>query len=258
MYASWGVDYIKADDMSSPYHAEEIAALARAIAGCGREIVLSLSPGNRLPEPHQIDHALSHCELWRVSADFWDSWEGGPPHFSTLKDHFDLCSRTAKYAGSGHWSDADMLPIGRIGPRPPEGVDRATRFTRDEQVTLMTLWAVARSPLMIGGDLTSLDPWTHSLLANPEVIAVNQESTSSHELHREGDQIAWSASGPDDTEYIALFNLADHPATISVPVGVEPLRTRDLWKRQDQEWIDGVLRRELPAHGAALLRLTPG
>jgi hypothetical protein len=257
MYASWGVDYIKADDMSSPYHAEEIAALARAIAASGREIVLSLSPGNRLPEPHQIDHALSHCELWRVSADFWDSWDGGSPHFSTLKDHFDLCSRTARYAGSGHWSDADMLPIGRIGPRPPEGVDRATRLTRDEQMTLMTLWAVARSPLMLGGDLTSLDPWTHSLLANPEVIAVNQESTSSHELHREGDQIAWSATGPDDTEYIALFNLADHPATVSVPVGVEPLRTRDLWKRQDQEWIDGVLRRELPAHGAALLRLTP-
>jgi hypothetical protein len=258
MYASWGVDYIKADDMSSPYHAAEIAALARAIAGCGREIVLSLSPGNRLPDPHQIEHALSHSELWRVSADFWDSWDGGSPHFSTLKSHFDLCSGTARYAGPGHWSDADMLPLGRIGPRPPEGVDRPTKLNKDEQTTMMTLWAVARSPLMIGGDLTSLDAWTHSLLTNPEVIAVNQESTSSRELHREGDQVAWSATGPDGSEHIALFNLADRPATVSVPVGNAPRRVRDVWNRRDEGWVEGgVLRRELPSHGSVLLRLAP-
>jgi alpha-galactosidase len=255
LYTGWGVDYIKADDMSSPYYAEEIQALARAIGGCGREIVLSLSPGNCLPEPRHIDHALSHCELWRVSPDFWDSWDGGQPHFSSLKAHFDLCQQTVGYAGPGHWSDADMLPLGRIGPRPPEGVDRATRFTPDEQVTLMSLWAIARSPLMMGGDLPSLDPWTLSLLTNPEVLAVNQKSTHNQELCRDGDRIAWTARAPDASEYLALFNLGDRPASMGLPLAARARRARDLWKKKDAGPLDAVLRTELPPHGSLLLQL---
>jgi len=255
LYAGWGVDYIKADDMSSPYHAHEIEALSLAIERSGRNIVLSLSPGNHLPEPKYIEHAASHCELWRISADFWDHWDGGPGHFSTLKEHFDLCRRTAGFAKPGLWSDADMLPIGRIGPRPPEGPDRPTKLTREEQMTLMSLWAIARSPLMIGGDLLSLDPWTLSLLVNPEVLEVNQRSTDSRELHRDGDQIAWSATAADGSEYLALFNLDDRPATVSVPLAGPARRMRDLWERQDVGLVESVVRQEIAAHGSLLLRL---
>ena len=73
-----------------------------------------------------------------------------------------------------------MLPIGRLGPRPGEGDVRDTKFTRDEQITLMTLWSMFRSPLMMGGDLLSMDEWTTSLLTNPEVIALDQHSRDNH------------------------------------------------------------------------------
>jgi alpha-galactosidase len=260
LYASWDVDYIKADDMSSPYYPHEIGAFARAIHATGRDIVLSLSPGNVQPAAKCIDHLLSHCELWRICPDFWDNWDGGPAHFSTLKAQFDHCRRAAQYAGPGHWSDADMLPLGRLGPRPPEGIDRPTHFTKDEQVTVMSLWAIARSPLMMGGDLPSLDAWTLSLITNPEVLAVNQKSSDQRELFRRGDEVVWFAKAPDEKVYLALFNLADQPATISVPLAFldEPRvrRVRDLWARKDAGTVDGTLTRSLAPHGSFLCQLT--
>jgi hypothetical protein len=153
-----------------------------------------------------------------------------------------------------------MLPIGRIGPRPPEGVDRATRFTKDEQVTLMSLWAIARSPLMIGGDLPSLDPWTLSLITNREVLAVNQTCSDSHEFSRNGDEVAWIARAPDEKVYVALFNLSDRLATIALPLtslrGPRVHRVRDLWARQDRGTAESTLVQSLAPHGSFLCQLT--
>lgn len=262
--ATWGVDYIKADDMAAPYYADEIAAIAQAITVSSRDIVLSLSPGDMAPSFHHADHLLAHCELWRISPDLWDQWIDAPRSYplGCLKDQFARCREWATYAGPGHWLDADMLPLGRLGPRPAVGVDRQTALTSDEQVTLMTLWAIARSPLMFGGDLPSLDTWTSALLTNEEVLAVNQHSINNRELFWRDQHIGWCANPPASPDvYLALFNLDDEPTTMVVPLGEigyrDGCQVRDLWEHKELTVPGEYLTQTLPPHGAFLCRIMP-
>jgi hypothetical protein len=254
LYSSWGVDYIKADDMSSPYHAGEIEALSRAIKKCGRPLVLSLSPGPA--EVARAAHLRANAQLWRISNDFWDRWQD-------LKRQFDLCRKWIPYVGPDAWPDADMLPLGRIGIRAERGDDRPTRYTQNEQYALMTLWCIFRSPLMMGGDLPSNDPFTLSLLTNEEVLAVNQKSAKNRELFARDNQIAWVADVPDSaSKYLAVFNTGDGgPVTIEVPLrdmGLpEQGLVRDLWLKKDVEMAKKSVVATVPIHGAALFKVSP-
>jgi len=146
--------------------------------------------------------------MWRIVGDFWDNWP-------QLKEHFAVCDRWTPYIGNGHFPDADMLPLGRVGIRAENGDDRMSMFTKDEQITLMTLFSIFRSPLMFGGNLPSNDSFTLSLLTNKEVLNVNKYSQNNHQLFRKGDMIAWIA---DDTKsgdkYLALFNTEDQKPVI--------------------------------------------
>ncbi|MBN1466139.1 NPCBM/NEW2 domain-containing protein [candidate division KSB1 bacterium] len=198
LYASWGVDFVKIDDLSTPYHRAEIEMIRQAIDQTGRPIVLSTSPGET-PIEH-AEHIKTHANMWRIIGDFWDNWP-------QLKNEFEVCHRWAPHIGDGHFPDADMLPLGRIGIRAERGDDRMSGFTRDEHYTLMTLFAIFRSPLMFGGDLPSTDDFTLSLLINREVLAVNQKSSNNRQLFRKDDLIAWTADDPETGDiYLALFN----------------------------------------------------
>ncbi|OGX89214.1 hypothetical protein BEN49_09400 [Hymenobacter coccineus] len=201
LYAAWGVDFVKIDDLSEPYHAGEIELIRKAIDRTGRKIVFSMSPGET--PIADARHAQQHANLWRTVGDFWDSWE-------QLKEHFAVCERWAPYIMPGAWPDADMLPLGRLGIRAERGDDRQTRFTNDEQRTLMTLWSVFRSPLMFGGDLPSNTPATLALITNPRVLAVNRTSTHNRQLFRRGDLVGWVADDPKTGDkFLALFNAQD-------------------------------------------------
>ncbi|MFH1197903.1 MAG: NPCBM/NEW2 domain-containing protein [bacterium] len=206
LYALWGIDFVKVDDLSVPYHDKEIEMIRKAIDKSGRKIVLSTSPGETPIE--NADHIKQHANMWRIVGDFWDSW-------NQLKEHFDVCKRWAPYIGNGHFPDADMLPLGRIGIRAENGNDRMCRFTKDEQITLMTLFAIFRSPLMFGGDLPSNDEFTLSLLTNKDVLHVNQFSANNKQLFRNGDIVMWAA---DDTKtgdkFLAVFNTEDREQII--------------------------------------------
>jgi len=195
LYASWGVDYVKVDDISRPYdnaQRVEIEAIRRAIDKTERPIVLSLSPG---ATPLSVgEHVMNHANLWRISDDFWDRW-------GLLRDMFDRVHAWTPFRGPGHWPDADMLPLGIID------FGRPTHFTKEEQYTLMSLWSIARSPLIFGGDMTKLDEFTLSILTNPEMLAVNQHSTNNRQIKRENNLIVWAADVPDsEDKYVALFN----------------------------------------------------
>lgn len=219
LYASWGVDFVKVDDLSEPYHAQEIELIRRAIDHTGRAIVLSMSPGET--PLADAPHAQQHANMWRTVGDFWDSWE-------QLKEHFAVCARWAPFIRPGAWPDADMLPLGRLGIRAERGDDRQTRFTPDEQRTLLTLWSIFRSPLMMGGDLPSNTPATLRLLTNPRVLAVNQRSTHNRELWRRGDLVAWTADDPaTGDKYLALFNAQDQElAPASAAAAASPILSR--------------------------------
>lgn len=198
LFASWGVDYVKVDDISRPYHEHEaeIEAIRRAIDQTGRPMVLSLSPGATALSA--ADHVRQHANLWRISDDFWDRW-------LPVREQFTRLANWNPHRTQGAWPDADMLPFGVL-----ELGKRTTRFSEDEQRTVMTLWSIARSPLMHGGDLTKTDPFTLSLLTNDGVLEVNQNSTGNRPLFEDDDRIAWIAEVPDSADrYLAVFNARD-------------------------------------------------
>ncbi|MDO7847813.1 NPCBM/NEW2 domain-containing protein [Hymenobacter sp. M29] len=226
LYASWGLDFVKVDDLSEPYHKPEVAMIRRAIDKTGRKIVFSTSPGET--PIAEAKHVAANANMWRTVGDFWDSWE-------QLKEHFEVCERWAPHIQPGAFPDADMLPLGRLGIRAERGNDRMTRFTRDEQTTLMTLWSIFRSPLMFGGDLPSNDAFTLGLLTNPRVLAVNRSSTHNRQLFRRGDLVAWTADDPaTGDKFLALFNAQD----------------QELAPANAAAWASGPLNRQTPSQAA--------
>jgi len=247
LFAQWGVDFVKMDDMSRPYdaHAAEIEAAHRAIARSGRPMILSLSPGET--PVVRADHVRRHAQMWRISDDFWDDW-------AMLEAQFTRLENWSPHIGSGGWPDADMLPLGKLALG-----ERDTKFTPDEQRTLMTLWAIARSPLIMGGDLRHLDAATLALLTNREVLGVNQASSDNRPHFVEDGTRIWSARAPDGAQILALFNTGKATRRIGFDLGRLGLATaqvRDLWAGSDAGLARGRIEQTLPAHGAGLYRLT--
>lgn len=253
LYANWGVDYIKADDIARPAHREEIAALHRAIQKTGRPIVLSLSPGPAMIK--DVQFLQENANLWRISDDFWDDWKA-------LRLNFILMSIWSGMGRPGAWPDADMLPLGHIGIRAERGADRMTRFTRDEQRTLMSLWSIAQSPLMFGGDLPGNDDFTLSLITNDEVLAVDQKGVHGSAFTEGGDSVVWTAGAAgSDTKYVAVFNVGDR-GPIDIRVNWPALQMpavcvlRDLWDRKDVGTIRGGYMFRVPPHGSGIYKLS--
>lgn len=252
MYAEWGVDYIKADDMATPFHGAEIQALHKALLHSGRPIVLSLSPG-----PADLTKAAfyaANANLWRISGDFWDNWR-------SLAKNFELLNQWSRYSKPDGWPDADMLPLGRIGIRAERGEDRKTHFSPDEQRTLMSLWCIARSPLMFGGDLPSNDADTLKLISNDEVLRVNQHATNSQQLFARESKIVWVSDAPDaKAKYLAVFNVGDQgDAEIRVEWNELGLgrhcSVRDLWAHQDLGKGDSGYTFKIAPHASGLYRI---
>jgi len=198
LYAAWGVDFIKVDDLSSPYSAREIEAIRRAIDRCGRAIVFSTSPGET--PVSEAAHVETHANMWRISGDFWDNWDA-------LNHTFDLLAAWQGHVGPGRWADADMIPLGHIGKRSVDG-NRMTRFSKDEQVTMMSLWALAPSPLMLGMNMPENDDWTLSLLTNDEVLAVNQDPLGKQgiRISRTKEIEVWAKDLSGGAKAVGFFN----------------------------------------------------
>src|SRR6266404_2308727 len=238
LYANWGVDLIKVDCISSrPYRGEEIRMFSEALRKTGRPIALSLSPGAAPIE--KLEEMRKYAQMWRISDDVWDLWHSDVPYPQGLGDQFANVLKWAGKSQPGGWPDADMLPLGYLGPAPGWGKPRQTRLSHDEQRTLMTLWSIFPSPLMIGGDLTAVDPWTVSLLTNPEVLAVDQHSIGNHPVVVTGKVVVWLAEPPEKNGfYIAVFNRSETAAEIRYSwneVGLDggEYEVRDLWERKD-------------------------
>jgi hypothetical protein len=247
LIASWGVDYIKVDDMSRPYHEHqrEIEAVRAAIDHSGRPIVLSLSPGETALDA--ADHVSRNANLWRISDDFWDNWK-------SLEEQFARLEKWNPHRVPGAWPDADMLPLGVL-----ELGKRSTHFNVPEQTTVMTLWSIARSPLMFGGDMTRLDAPTLALLTNDEVLAVNQRSVNNRPLFDRGGLIAWTADVPGSPDkYLALFNATEAPAEVRVALadlGIPgKARVRSLWDHADAGVVGPDFAPTLQPHDAGLYR----
>jgi hypothetical protein len=210
LYSDWGVDYIKVDDLAAPnYRKEEVEMIRRAIDHSGRAIVFSASPGDTPLDA--AEHCVENLNLWRVSNDFWDEWRLLYKQFGLMKDW-------NPYMAEGHFPDADMIPIGHLCVRTNADYNptRFTRFTKEEQLTMLSLWAMSRSPLILGCELTDLDEFSLSLITNPEVIHINQQSISNHEHSRHDDCPVWVAKGMEGQTYVGLFNLNEETRIVGV------------------------------------------
>jgi hypothetical protein len=250
LLASWGVDFVKVDDIARPYRRNqpEIEAVRRAIDRSGRPMLLSLSPGETALEA--AAHVSAHANMWRISDDFWDEWR-------LLVEQFARLANWAPFRRAGAWPDADMLPLGLLALG-----QRRTRFTPDEQRVMMTLWAIARSPLIMGGDLRALDAATLALLTNDAMIAVNQHSRDNRQLYRTDPHVAWVARDERSRDsYLALFNIGEHADEVRADLSAAGLRgtasVTDLWTGRALGGHRGAFSATLPAHGAGLYRLSP-
>lgn len=258
LYASWGVDFIKCDDIcreDAPGAHREIELLHKAIEHCGRPIVLSLSPG-----PAKISEAAFYADnanMWRITDDFWDTWP-------LLKDMFRRCEIWQGKSRPGCYPDCDMLPVGIIGGCFGDRKERMTALTREELKTMLTLWCIFGSPLMIGGEMTKMDSFTLDLLTNREVLDMLRAGSSAAELVRTEDQAIWASTDPEGGKgYIALFNLADEERAVHCWIGAAADRglkawdggvLKELWTGQEAAVITGGLSCLVPAHGVKVFR----
>jgi hypothetical protein len=271
LYAGWGLDYIKVDCISDhPYRPTEIRQIAEAIRKTGRPIVLSLSPG-----PTKIENAeyvAKYAQMWRIADDHWDSWifqkkpTDGEFPFSSL-DEFDRIARWAPYVKPSNWPDPDMLPLGWLGPHPGWGDARQSRLTPVEQRTEFTLFAVSRSPLIFGGNLTKLDELTRALITNKELLEIDQNSVRSTPVpvpQKDGHPVPWRAwvaqtREPHHKIYIAVFNLSDDPGIWDIPLTTfqlsdKPQAIYDLFTH-DHVPLATSLHVEIPPHGSVVYRV---
>jgi len=253
LYASWGVDFIKVDDIARPYHKKEIEGYRIAIEQCGRPIILSISPGET--PVSEAEHVSKNANMWRIADDFWDNWE-------EIVHMFDYARRWEGTGGNGHWPDCDMLQIGKLSKRGPVGKTRYSRFTDDELYTHMTFWCIFRSPLMIGGNLPENRPIEQKLFTNPEVLAVDQQGIDPKQLYKKEDSMVWYSHVPNSPDvYVALFNTGGtaHDVTIDfASIGLQgSIQVRNLWEKQNAGTYKNTYSKPINKHGAALLRLTP-
>jgi len=216
-------------------------------------MVLSISPG---PAPiSEIEFLEKYAQMWRISDDFWDDWK-------LLRQQFDYTRDWARYVGKkDSWPDADMLPLGRLRVTSVEGGGAATKFTRDEQQTVMTLWSIFRSPLIFGGDLPANDAATTALITNEDVLQVDQHSWGGHQAWERGNIRAWVAEGAKPGQrYVAVFNLGEQVEDVHLKWAdfrLEQGRThaRDLWQRKELGSTDGITIR-LRQHASVLYQVT--
>ncbi|WP_437895652.1 putative Ig domain-containing protein [Sorangium sp. So ce124] len=266
-YASWGVDFVKIDDMlnnsTRRYHQAEADAIHRAVEKTGRSIMLSFSPGPNDPSwlIASSGHLNSNANMWRVVNDFWD--------YNALTDLPGVLRAASTWQGvsdltPGHWPDLDMLPLGYLGPRNEWHASGQTRFTQNEQVTIMSLWTMLPSPLMFGGNPARLgsDAWTLALLTNEEVLAVNQDALGARGRRTtvDGGEI-WVRDLSGDRKAVAFFNHGDRDMTMSASfsqLGVTGTPViRDLWRRADVSGMSDALSADVPAGAALMYTLSP-
>ena len=233
LYSSWGVDFIKVDDIADSKlygaHLEEIELLRELIDEVDREIVLSLSPG-----PASLEHGSflqKNANMWRLTDDYWDTWP-------QLYDMFERCEKWAPFVKEGTWPDCDMLPLGHIGIRSTDGgaSDRMTRFTKEEQRTMMSLWSLFKSPLFFGGELRDNDHWTLSLLQNKELLKMHEIGKNPQQVYRKEDIVIWHSTNDEAEDYIAVFNLKDNQENVSLSLKNylqnQPSKGLNIWDRE--------------------------
>ena len=182
--------------------------------------------------------------MWRITDDFWDRWE-------LLLNMFERCRNWQEYVMDGSYPDCDMLPLGHLGKG--FGDERVTRFTKAEQKTMMNLWCIFRSPLMLGAEMTKLDDYTLGLLTNANVLHLLEGSHGAREVYADDEVIVWTSKDNNGKDsYLAAFNISenDKEFNISELTKIDVSGT-ELWS---EDIINTSKDLKLEAHGSILIK----
>jgi alpha-galactosidase len=246
-WATWGIDYLKYD--WNPIELPETKKMYNALRASGRDIFLSLS--NSTPY-HSIDSLSKYANSWRTGGDIRDNWE-------SLKKRLFSQDKWARFAGPGHWNDPDMLVVGYVGWGHGE---HPTKLTADEQYTHISAWCLMSVPLLLGCDLTKLDPFTLNLLTNDEVLALDQDPLGRQAtvIARQGETGIMAKDLADGSKAAGLFNTGDDGPTEMIlkwsDLGISgPYIVRDLWRQKDLGTFNGEFKATVPQHGVVLVGL---
>ncbi|WP_432178153.1 alpha-galactosidase D [Streptomyces sp. NBC_00063] len=258
LVADWGYDFLKLDGVGpgsgksgDQYdNVADVAAWNKAIAAAGRPVHLEISWS--LDIGHAADWKR-YSNGWRIDTDVecycntLVSWE------NSVDDRWDDAPGWTRHAGPGGWNDLDSLDVGN---------GAMDGLTKAERQSYATLWAIAKSPLYTGDDLTELDSYGVSLLTNREVIALNQGSTPPARPVTPSDaQQVWAARNANGSYTVALFNLSDAPASVTADWSALGFTgkagVRDLWNHENLGTYRNKVTQALPAHGSRLFTVTP-
>jgi alpha-galactosidase len=240
---SWGVDFIKIDDITE--HPDEILAVRAAIKKTGKEVVLSLSPGDNSKVNHL--QAYNVADMVRVTPDIWDNQKGIDQAFTSWK-------KWSVVSDCNFWIDMDMIPFGHIclsnpdpnyllADRKKEGGEkereRMSLFTTDQKYTFITLRALCASPLMMGGDLPTSDEFSFELLTNKEMLACNQNGVTGKLVYSKDSTEIWKTlnkSKPNEG-WIGIFNRTNHNQSIQLSSSdfdiKKPLSLYNIWQQKE-------------------------
>ncbi|MFG2474787.1 alpha-galactosidase D [Streptomyces fagopyri] len=258
-FADWGYDFLKLDGVGpgsfksgdNYNNVADVAAWQKAIATAGRPIHLELSWS--LDIGHAADWK-QYSNGWRIDTDVecycntLVTWE------NSVNDRWDDAPAWSRKAGPGGWNDLDAIDVGN---------GEMDGLTKAERQSYMTLWAINKSPLFTGDDLTKLDGYGVSLLTNKEVIAVDQnDSPVARPVTPVGDQQVWGTKNSDGSYTVALFNLGDAPASVTADWAsfgfTGNASVRDLWNKSNLGTYKNKITEALPAHGSRLFTVKPG
>ena len=266
LFAAWGFDFLKYDlcsyeDLLHGKHGREdlikpYRLMGSILASLDRDTVFNL-----------CEYGLGEVWEWgrEVGGNFWrTSDDVGSGIDGSLWKSMDTYgfgeAGKEESAGPGGWNDPDNILLGEIlwhdklVPTP---------LTHDEQYTWMTLWAMLNAPLILGNDLTKLDPFTLTLLTNDEVIAVNQDTLGKQatRLARNDGIEIWVKDMDDGSKAVAFFNRGDTAASPLLQRSAFRITgrwwMRDLWEHKEFGELEQNFQAEVPAHGMKMLRIRP-
>ncbi|MBW8882886.1 MAG: alpha-galactosidase, partial [Asticcacaulis sp.] len=251
-YAQWGVDYLKYDWCSTGTRDPEAAytIMAKALRASGRDIVLSICEwGDGHPE--RWGPATGH--LWRTTGDIRDAWQGRKDWSHGMVDILDMQVDAWRYSGPNHWNDPDMLEVGNGG------------MTTTEYESHFSLWAMLAAPLIAGNDLAAMSADTLRILANADVIAVDQDplGQQARRIWKDGEREAWARPLKGGDLAVVLFNRGPAPAAMAVSweqlnlPGSLGADVKDLWSKRTAHAVRGSYGGTVASHGVLMVRLTP-
>jgi alpha-galactosidase len=252
-FAAWGFDYLKYD--WGPVEYPETKEMYDALHDQNRDIVFSISNNHVQNMFADIAHVSTVANAWRTTTDITDNWGRVSTDIGFNQDKW------APFARPGHYNDADMLVVGVVGWGT--GKQHPSKLTVDEQFTHISLWAMLSSPMLLGCDMTQMDPFTLSLLTNDEVLAIDQDALVKQAVNvsRQGQLEVYRKELEDGSLAVGLFNRG--PATASVTAQWSDLKVagkqtvRDLWRQKDLGVYDQSFKADVASHGVVLVRVIP-